>query len=120
MKNILLVLEREKVLQHSQGPQNALFKTKLFLRYFPYSLLCKTSKKEKKGATFATIEEESEDEEAQELPTYEEYLQTMGHLQMNVRIVNTKSGLDGDLVSEFGIGCVQVCDTALASTKKKV
>jgi hypothetical protein len=64
----------------------------------------------KKGAAFAAVEEESEeeDEEAAELPTYEEYLRDMGHIQVNVG--RTDREVEGDCVSEFGIGCTEVGD----------
>ena len=65
----------------------------------------------KKGDAFAEVEEEDdnkEEEEALPLPTYEEYLRENGMIQLNVG--ETDRVFEGDCVSEFGIGCVQVSD----------
>merc|ERR1712194_170324 len=65
----------------------------------------------KKGAAFAEVEEEDDEDEEEEdlpLPTYQEYLRENGVIQLNVG--KTDRVFEGDCVSEFGIGCVQVSD----------
>ena len=44
------------------------------------------------------------------LPTYNEYLREHGHILLNVG--SADHNFEGDYVSEFGIGCVQVGNPA--------
>ena len=65
----------------------------------------------KAGATFAAIddvsESESEDEKSERLalPTYEELLRQQGIIQLNV---GTQKAWDGNTISKFGFGCLNV------------
>ena len=75
----------------------------------------------KKGAAIAKVAEEDDEEEEEEeddlpLPTYEEYLCENGVISLYVGKTDRIS--EGDCVSEFGIGCVQVSDVAKATTTR--
>ena len=76
----------------------------------------------KKGRNFAVVEEDDEEEDKEDedlpLPTYEEYLRENGVISLNVG--DADCTFDGDGVSEFGIGCVQVGDSATPAATKGI
>ena len=86
--------------------------------------MASTSRKNtpKKGTIFAKVKEEDgdnkEEEERLPLPTYEECRWEKRVISLNVE--ETSCVFEGNCVSEFGIGCVQVADVANAATTKGV
>ena len=60
-------------------------------------------KADKKGTTFAVIEEENKDDD---LPTFEDYLRREGMISINVQ--NDALGFTGDTVAEYGVGCAEI------------
>ena len=61
----------------------------------------------KKGTTFAIVEEEKKDDD---LPTFEDYLQREGMISMNVQ--NETLGLTGDTVAEYRVRCAEIDDVS--------
>ena len=60
---------------------------------------------DKKGTTFAVVEEEDKDDD---LSTIEDYLRREGMISINVQ--NYTLGFTGDTVAEYGVGCAEVDD----------
>ena len=60
---------------------------------------------DKKGKTFAVVEEENKDED---LPTFEDYLRREGMISINVQ--NDTLGFTGDTVAEYGVRCAEIDD----------
>ena len=61
----------------------------------------------KKGTTFAVVEEENKDED---LPMFEDYLWRDGMISINVQ--NYTLGFTGDTVAEYGVGCAEIYDVS--------
>ena len=57
----------------------------------------------KKGTTFAVIEEENKDDD---LPTFEDYLRREGMISINVQ--NDTLGFTSNTVAEYGVGCAEI------------
>ena len=62
---------------------------------------------DKKGTTFAVVEEENKDDN---LPTFEDYLRREGMISINVQ--NDTLGFTGDTVAEYGVGCAEIDDVS--------
>ena len=62
---------------------------------------------DKKGTTFAVVEEENKDDD---LPTFEDYLQRKGMISINVQ--NDTLGFTGNTVAEYGVGCAEIDDVS--------
>ena len=60
---------------------------------------------EKKGTTFAVVEEEGKNED---LPTLEDYLRREGMISINVQ--NDTLGFTGNTLAEYGVGCADIDD----------
>ena len=58
---------------------------------------------DKKGTTFAVIEEENKDND---LPTFEDYLRKEGMISINVQ--NDTLGFTGETVAEYGVVCAEM------------
>ena len=58
---------------------------------------------DKKGTTFAVIEEENKDDD---LPTFEDYLWREGMISINVQ--NDTLAFTGDTVAEYRVGCADI------------
>ena len=62
---------------------------------------------DKKGATFAVVEEDNKDDD---LPTFEDYLRREGMIYINVQ--NNTLCFTGDTVAEYRVGCAEIDDVS--------
>ena len=62
---------------------------------------------DKKGTTFAIVEEENKDDDP---PMFEDYFRREVMISINVQ--NDTLGFTGDTVAEYGVGCAEIDDVS--------